>query len=158
MELNTWISRMGSKVGKRAAKTKKAAKTVKKAVALKKAKKALKPVSRTLRSPVPERVAPERVLKKLPPAKPMKVEQPVVRIFGHAVDSRKVRDSAVEAYGKRLYTIDDIAVDQFISEKEWDNLMTKIGILDRIEEQLIMLYPHIDVVRKNKITLELYVK
>jgi hypothetical protein len=36
--------------------------------------------------------------------------------------------------------------------------MTKIGILDRIEEQLNLMYPHVDVVRKNRITLEIYLK
>ena len=149
---------MASKGGKRGKKPKKAAKPARKAVAVQKVKKAVKPVSRAPSCVTSEPAVPERVLKKLPPAKPERVEPQVVRIFGHKVDFRKIRDAAVEAYSKRAYTIDDIEVDQFIKEKEWDNLMTKIGILDRIEEQLIMMYPHIDVVRKNKITLQLYVK
>jgi len=99
-----------------------------------------------------------RILKKLPPAKPGKTEPQAFRIFGHNVEPRKIKDSAMEAYNKRCYTIDDINVDLFIRDKEWDNLITKIGILDRIEEQLILLYPHIDVVRKDKTSIELYLK
>jgi hypothetical protein len=80
----------------------------------------------------------------------------VVRVFGHKIDPNRVKNSAVEAYSRRSYGIDDIVVENFIRDSEWDNLMTKIGILDRIEEQLNLMYPHIDVVRKNKISIELY--
>jgi hypothetical protein len=100
----------------------------------------------------------QRILKKLPPAKPGKTEPQAFRIFGHNVEPRKIKDAAIEAYNKRCYTIDDINVDQFIRDKEWDNLITKIGVLDRIEEQLVLLYPHIDVVRKDKTSIELYLK
>ncbi|MDD5111608.1 MAG: hypothetical protein PHG85_03620 [Candidatus Altiarchaeota archaeon] len=109
-------------------------------------------------TPSPQITEEHRILKKLPPAKPEKIDTQVCRIFGHNVDPRKIRESAMEAYNKRCYSIDDINVEFFIRDKEWDNLITKIGILDRIEEQLVLLYPHIDVVRKDKTSLELYVK
>lgn len=120
--------------------------------------KAVKPIEPA--KPVVEEAPAEekRVLKKLPPAKPLKLDRQVMRVFGHEIDPRKVKAAAMEAYNKRGYCIDDIPVESFIKDGEWDNLMTKIGILDRIEEQLNLMYPHIDVVRKNKITIELYLR
>lgn len=118
-----------------------------------------KRVSKKVILPQPELSAEEkRPLEKLPEAKPLKLDRQVVRVFGHKIDPARIRNAAVEAYSKRTYGIDDIQVENYIRDSEWDNLMTKIGILDRIEEQLNLMYPHIDVVRKNKISLELYLR
>ncbi|MBM3309531.1 MAG: hypothetical protein FJY77_04685 [Candidatus Altiarchaeales archaeon] len=152
---------------KRKGKARKVSKKLKKAVRKpKKHAKVSKKISKkAVRKPAavaePLTVVPvleQRVLKKLPPAKPLDVGRQVFRVFGHPVDSKKIKNAAVEAYSKRTYTIDDIPVEHYIKENEWDNLMTKIGILDRIEEQLNLMYPHVDVVRKNRITLEIYLK
>ncbi|MFH1125820.1 MAG: hypothetical protein V1703_01730 [Candidatus Altiarchaeota archaeon] len=158
--------RGGGRGGKKVKEISKPAKKLKKQVKFsKKVKKAVKAVKKRAPKvvevaiqpkPVEESAEEKRILKKLPPAKPLKTDRQVMRVFGHPVDPNKIKAAAVEAYNKRQYTIDDISVDNYIRESEWDNTMTKIGILDRVEEQLTLMYPQIDVVRKNKISIEIY--
>jgi len=147
--------RRAKEASRKQKKTKKAVKKTGKP-AKKQESRPKQPTPMEEKKPVEEPPAEQRVLKKLPPAKPQKTDRQVMRVFGHEINPKKIQAAAVEAYNKRCYSIDDIPVNYYIKESEWDNLITKIGILDRVEEQINIMYPHVDVVRKSKINLEIY--
>ncbi|MBD3388138.1 MAG: hypothetical protein GF414_04275 [Candidatus Altiarchaeales archaeon] len=139
---------------KTAKKSKTRVKTVKKAKVkrkpakkVKKAEKARKPVKKPkkrARKPKIEIILPKRL-----PVKPKKV----VIVYGMNVNPEHITRAAIEAYNKRRYTVHDIKLSDYIPDPKFRNLMVKIAVLDRIEEELLRLYPNTDVIRPNTVTL-----
>ena len=76
-----------------------------------------------------------------------------IRIYGHEVEKNKVINAAIEAYNKKRYTTNEIQAQDYISNPQFHNLMIKIAILDRIEEELIRLYPDAEIERLNSVTI-----
>ncbi len=78
----------------------------------------------------------------------------VVVVYGMRIDERKILNSAVEAYNKRRYTVHDIKLSDYnVHDPKFKNLMVKIAVLDRIEEEILRIYPRSDVKRPNTVTL-----
>jgi len=116
----------------RMAKTKPKSKPAKKAKAKSNAKTAVKPIS---------------------PAKTLTKGGRTIRIYGHEVEQSKITNAAIEARNKKRYTTHDIPVHEYISDPKFHELMIKIAILDRIEEELVRLYPEREIDRINTVTI-----
>jgi hypothetical protein len=103
------------------------------------------------RSLTPRRVIQEIILPKKLPVKPRKV----VIVYGMSIDPEKVTRAAIEAYNKRKYTVHDIRLVEYIPDPKFNtHLMVKIAVLDRIEEEMLRLYPEAEVIRPNTVTLK----
>jgi len=76
-----------------------------------------------------------------------------IRIYGHEVDKNKITNASLEAYHKKRYTTNDIQPQEYIQNPGFHNLMIKIAILDRIEEELIRIYPDAEIERVNAVTI-----
>jgi hypothetical protein len=74
-------------------------------------------------------------------------------VYGMKIDSDVITRSAVEAFNKRRYTVHDIRLTEYIPDPKFRNLMVKIAVLDRIQEELTRLYPEANVLRPNTVTL-----
>lgn len=78
---------------------------------------------------------------------------PYFVVYGMRIDGVHVTKAAAEAYGKRRYTVHDLRLMEFIPDPRFRNLMVKIALLDRIEEELTRMYPGVSVIRPNTVTL-----
>ncbi|MCX6694893.1 MAG: hypothetical protein NTU61_01160 [Candidatus Altiarchaeota archaeon] len=76
-----------------------------------------------------------------------------IRVYGHEVEKNKITNAALDAFNKKRYTTNDIQVHEYIKNPNFHNLMIKIAVLDRIEEELIRLYPEHDIDRINYVTI-----
>lgn len=137
-----------------AKKKKKAKKSRKKAV--KKAKKRVKAVrgkakgrSAAKAKKKPAKKPIEFVLPKRLPVKPRKT----VIVYGMRVEPEKITRAAIEAYNKKRYTVHDIKLIDYIPDPRFRNLMVKIAVLDRIEEEVLRIYSDAEAVRQNTVTL-----
>jgi hypothetical protein len=109
---------------------------------VKKAKSSKKPVKKQVSKPK------KRSYGGLPaPARHM------VIVYGMKMDPEQVAKAAVEAYNKRRYTVHDVRLTDHIEDPKFRNLMVKIAILDRIEEDIYRLYPEAEILRPNTVTL-----
>jgi hypothetical protein len=77
----------------------------------------------------------------------------IIVVYGMRVDPEKVAAAAVEAYNRKRYTVHDIRLMEQIEDPKFRNLMVKIAVLDRIEEDVVRLYPDAEVLRPNTVTL-----
>ena len=114
-----------------------------KKISKKRAKKAKSPAKSRPRRPM------EIILPKKLPVKPPKV----VVVYGMKVEPENITRAAIEAYNKRRYTVHDIRLIDYISDPKFRNLMVKIAVLDRIEEELLRIYPDAEIIRPNTVTL-----
>ena len=126
---------------KKPKKAKKRSKSSKKA-----SKKKAKPKRKVRRV---HRKSVEIILPKKLPVKPRKV----VIVYGMHVEPEKITRAAIEAYNRRRYSVHDIRLMDFIPDPKFRNLMVKIAVLDRIEEEMYRLYPDTEVIRPNTVTL-----
>jgi len=74
-------------------------------------------------------------------------------VYGMRIDPEHITRAAQEAYNKRRYNIHDLRLTEYINDPKFRNLMVKIAVLDRIEEELVRLYPDSEVIRPNTVTL-----
>ena len=74
-------------------------------------------------------------------------------VFGYPISPKKIQDAASDAIRRREYTTDDIHLQDYI-EKENENLMIKIVLLDHVEEKIRQKHPNLNVERKNKLTIK----
>ncbi|MFH1403494.1 MAG: hypothetical protein ABIH11_04415 [Candidatus Altiarchaeota archaeon] len=158
-------SKKAKKPSKTSKKTKKVNKAVKKASkkpkAVKKAsKKSVKKAVKTRKKPV--KTKPKKMSKGLkrlssgiivPERLPVKPRR-IITIYGKSVDPKLVTRAAIEAYNKRRYTTHDFKASDFIHDPRLHNLMVQIAILDRVEEEVVRIYPDVRVDRVNSVTLE----
>lgn len=77
----------------------------------------------------------------------------VIVVYGMKVDPEHITRAAVEAFNKRRYTVHDLRLTDYIPDPRFRNLMVKISVLDRIEEELLRIYPDANVIRPNTVTL-----
>ena len=89
------------------------------------------------------------VLPRKLPIEPKKV----VIVYGMRIDPEIVTRAAIEAYNKKRYTVHDIKLTEYIPDPKFRNLMVKIALLDRIEEELFRIYPNAAIIRPNTVTL-----
>jgi len=128
------------------------------------AKKAAKP---KIKAKTPKKIMPKPKPKKKPKPKPRpKPKKPTAPpkprptkgaehaiVFGKTISLTKIKKAASDAARAREYTADDIHTRDYIRDRDYDNLMVRIAILDHIEEQVRTMYPDATVDRKNKLTL-----
>ncbi len=111
-------------------------------------KKQVKAVSKAVKAKTPANV--ELVLPKKLSVKP----QETLIVYGMEIDPKRVQYAAVEAYNKKRYVAEDIKLQEYcINNPKFHNLMVKIAVLDRIQEEMLRLYPAANVKRQNSITL-----
>jgi len=79
----------------------------------------------------------------------------VVVVYGMKIDQDHIIKAAQEAYARRRYTVHDIRLPEYVTDPKFRNLMVKISILDRIEEELNRRYPELSIIRPNTVTLML---
>jgi hypothetical protein len=77
----------------------------------------------------------------------------VTVVYGMHVDPEIITRAAIEAYNKKRYTVHDVRLTDYIPDPKFRNLMVKIAVLDRIQEELLRIYPDAVVLRPNTITL-----
>jgi hypothetical protein len=77
----------------------------------------------------------------------------IIVVYGMKLDPEHITRAAVEAYNKRRYTVHDMRLTDYIPDPKFRNLMVKIAVLDRIEEEVMRLYPDATVIRPNTVTL-----
>jgi hypothetical protein len=77
----------------------------------------------------------------------------VVIVYGMRVDPEHITRAAHEAFNKRRYTVHDLRLTEYITDPKFRNLMVKIAVLDRIEEELLLVYPDSEIIRPNTVTL-----
>lgn len=77
----------------------------------------------------------------------------VTVVYGMNIDADHITRAAIEAYNKRRYTVHDVRLTEFIPDPKFRNLMVKVAVLDRIQEELVKLYPEANVIRPNTVTL-----
>jgi hypothetical protein len=148
---------------KKAKKTRKPSKTRRTAKKRKKTRKTRKKTSRRTRGRKPvkrpkkpvkvakglKRLASGLVIPKRLPVRPRKM----ICVYGKSVNPKLITQASIEAYNKRRYTTHDFRASDFISDPRLHNLMVKIAILDRIEEEIVRIYPDVTVDRINSVTL-----
>ena len=138
-----------------------AKKPVKKAVKKKPVKKGVKKVNKAVvKKPVKKAVA--KQVKKTANSR-QKIVLPkrfqvspksVVIVYGMRIDERKILSAAVEAYNRKRYTVNDIRLSDYkVEDLKFKNLMVKIAVLDRIEEEILRVYPQAECKRPNTVTL-----
>jgi hypothetical protein len=74
-------------------------------------------------------------------------------VYGMKLEPDIITRAAVEAFNKRRYTVHDIRLMEYIPDPKFRNLMVKIAVLDRIQEELLRMYPEVNVIRPNTVTL-----
>jgi hypothetical protein len=77
----------------------------------------------------------------------------VVVVYGMRIDPEIITRAAIEAFNKKRYTVHDIKLTEYVPDPKFRNLMVKIALLDRIEEELFRLYPSAAIIRPNTVTL-----
>ncbi len=120
------------------------------------AKKAVKKVSEVKSAPKKAKIVSSAPVKIVMP-KRISIKPPeVVIVYGMRLDTKKITYTAVEAYNKKRYTVHDIRLSEFdINDPKFKSLMVKIAVLDRIEEEVMRLYPDATISRTNTVTLEI---
>jgi len=98
---------------------------------------------------------PSKPAKKAFTAHRAKVSSPskYIVVYGMRIDGVHISKAAADAFGKRRYTVHDLRLMDFIPDPRFRNLMVKIALLDRIEEELTRMYPSVNVIRPNTVTL-----
>ena len=86
--------------------------------------------------------------KKLPVA-----SRKIVVVYGMRLDPENITRAAIEAYNKKRYNVHDVRLTEHIEDPKFRNLMVKIAVLDRIEEEICRIYPSAEVLRPNTVTL-----
>jgi hypothetical protein len=89
----------------------------------------------------------------MPPSKPQVGFKRNIIVYGMKLDPEHITRAAVEAYNKRRYTVHDMKLTDYIPDPKFRNLMVKIAVLDRIEEEVLSRYPEATVIRPNTVTL-----
>ncbi|MFH0863017.1 MAG: hypothetical protein V1875_08330 [Candidatus Altiarchaeota archaeon] len=74
-------------------------------------------------------------------------------VYGMRIESDIITRAAIEAFNKKRYTVHDVRLTEYIPDPKFRNLMVKIAVLDRIQEELVKLYPEANVIRPNTVTL-----
>jgi hypothetical protein len=77
----------------------------------------------------------------------------IVIVYGMKLDPEIITRAAIDAYNKRRYTVHDIRLIEYIPDPKFRNLMVRIAVLDRIEEEVRRVYPDANVMRPNTVTL-----
>lgn len=116
-------------------------KVTRKAWAAKKPKTSKKPLKRANKCRV-----------RLPSQVPVGARNFIV-VYGMKLEPDIITRAAVEAFNKRRYTVHDIRLMEYIPDPKFRNLMVKIAVLDRIQEELLRMYPEVNVIRPNTVTL-----
>jgi len=116
-----------------------------------------KPKAKPAKKPAKPKPKPKAAAKPAPPPKPPTPKTPATLIFGERVKPARITDAAREAVRKRAYSTDDIHVSDYtLNTASNDNLMFKISILDRVQEEIEANHPEVTAERKNKITLAIH--
>ncbi|HHQ45532.1 MAG TPA: hypothetical protein ENN13_05320 [Candidatus Altiarchaeales archaeon] len=126
----------------------------KKAVKIKPVKKKpAKPLKKPVEKKQPEKPpepAPEPLTIKL-----HKEPREAIRVYGHKVSPAKIQKAAQKAVYGRGISVNDISVSEFIRDDKYDNLMIKIALLDRIEEELLRTIDEQHIQRVNTIEIRI---
>jgi hypothetical protein len=77
----------------------------------------------------------------------------VIVVYGMRIEPEHIMKAAIEAYNKRRYTVHDIRMQEYVTDPKFRNLMVKIALLDRIEEEMLRIYPDTNIIRPNTVTL-----
>jgi hypothetical protein len=108
-----------------------------------------KPTKKTIKASKPRQAKTQLILPKKLTVPP----KPVIIVYGMRIDPENITRMAIEAYNKHRYTVHDLRLTECISDPKFRNLMVKIAVLDRVEEEILRLYPQAQVLRPNTVTV-----